>query len=74
MKKIKKLCGAVLIAGFMLPQIAMGSIGTAEAASGTWKQDSSGWWYEDSSGWYPQSQWVWIDGVNYYFNSNGYWK
>ena len=41
---------------------------------GTWKQDSSGWWYEDSSGWYPQSQWVWIDGVNYYFNSNGYWK
>ena len=41
---------------------------------GTWKQDSSGWWYEDASGWYPQSQWVWIDGVNYYFNSNGYWK
>lgn len=41
---------------------------------GTWKQDSSGWWYEDASGWYPQSQWVWIDGVNYYFNARGYWK
>lgn len=41
---------------------------------GTWKQDSSGWWYEDSSGWYPQNQWVWIDGINYYFNARGYWK
>ena len=37
MKKLKKLCGAVLIAGFMLPQIALGSTNTAEAASGKWK-------------------------------------
>ena len=40
---------------------------------GEWKSDSKGWWFEDISGWYPQSQWVWIDGVNYYFDADGYW-
>ena len=72
MKKIKKLCGAVLIAGFMLPQIAMGSIGTAEAASGTWKQDSKGWWYSYSDGTYAKSTWLQLGGKWYYFNANGY--
>ena len=38
---------------------------------GTWKSDANGWWYEDN-GWYPTSQWLWIDGVNYYFGANGY--
>ena len=38
---------------------------------GTWKQNSTGWWYEDN-GWYPKSQWLWIDGSCYYFNSKGY--
>lgn len=41
---------------------------------GHWCSDSTGWWYEDSSGWYPQSQYVWIDGNKYWFDSNGYWK
>ena len=72
MKKIKKLCGAVLIAGFMLPQIAMGSIGTAEAASGTWKQDSKGWWYSYSDGTHAKSTWLKLGGKWYYFNANGY--
>lgn len=40
---------------------------------GQWKSDSTGWWFEDTSGWYPSSQYVWIDGVNYYFNASGYW-
>ena len=39
---------------------------------GQWKSDATGWWYEDESGWYPTSQWVWIDGVCYYFNASGY--
>ena len=43
-----------------------------EYYGGHWCSDSKGWWYEDSSGWYPQSQYLWIDGVNYYFGSDGY--
>ncbi|MCR5214798.1 MAG: heparinase II/III family protein [Eubacterium sp.] len=39
---------------------------------GCWNRNSLGWWYSDSSGWHPVSQWIWIDGVNYYFNSSGY--
>jgi len=39
---------------------------------GCWNRNSLGWWYSDESGWHPVSQWVWIDGVNYYFNSSGY--
>ena len=39
---------------------------------GQWKSDSTGWWYEDITGWYPQSQWLWIDGTNYYFKADGY--
>ena len=39
---------------------------------GEWKSDSKGWWFEDKSGWYPQSQWVWINGSCYYFESDGY--
>lgn len=39
---------------------------------GEWKSDSTGWWFEDKSGWYPVSQWVWINGSCYYFESTGY--
>ena len=39
---------------------------------GTWGVNSTGWWYYDSSGWYPKSQWLWIDGVRYYFGADGY--
>ena len=39
---------------------------------GHWMQDSTGWWYTDATGWYPKDQWLWIDGVNYYFGANGY--
>ena len=41
-------------------------------AGGHWMSDSSGWWYTDNSGWYPKSQWLWIDGVQYYFDASGY--
>ncbi len=37
-----------------------------------WKCNSTGWWVEDTSGWYPQSAWQKIDGIWYYFNSDGY--
>ena len=43
-----------------------------EYYGGTWNLNSTGWWYSDSSGWYPANEWLWIDGVNYYFNVNGY--
>ena len=29
---------------------------------------------EDESGWYPSNQYLWIDGVKYWFGSNGYWE
>ena len=45
-----------------------------EYYGGTWKSDGKGWWYEDAAGWYPQSQYLWIDGVNYYFGADGYWQ
>ena len=72
MKRIKKLCGAVLIAGFMLPQIALGSTDTAEAASGKWKQDGKKWWYSYSDGTYPKSKWEKISGKWYHFDKSGY--
>ena len=72
MKKLKKLCGAVLIAGFMLPQIALGSGSTAEAASGKWKQDGKKWWYSYSDGTYPKSKWEKIGGKWYHFDKWGY--
>ncbi|MCR4846083.1 MAG: hypothetical protein K5865_05030 [Eubacterium sp.] len=40
----------------------------------SWKQNANGWWYEDESGWYPQNQYVWIDGVNYFFGADGFCK
>ena len=43
-----------------------------EYYGGHWCSDSTGWWYEDASGWYPQSQYLWIDGVHYYFGADGY--
>ncbi len=41
---------------------------------GHWCSDSTGWWYEDASGWYPVNQYLWVDGVQYWFNANGYWE
>ena len=72
MKRLKKLCGAVLIAGFMLPQIALGSTDTAEAASGKWKQDGKKWWYSYSDGTYPKNKWEKISGKWYHFDKWGY--
>ena len=40
-------------------------------SNGTWHKDSTGWWYSDGS-WYASNQYLWIDGVQYYFNANGY--
>lgn len=39
---------------------------------GQWKSDSTGWWFEDKSGWYPTNQYLWIDGVQYWFDASGY--
>jgi len=41
---------------------------------GHWMQDSTGWWYVDSTGWYPVNRYLWVDGVQYWFNANGYWE
>ena len=78
MRGFRKLCGAALIAGFMLPQIALGSGSEAEAASGKWKQDKKGWYYSYSDGSYAKNTWLKIGGKWYYFGANGYmvksWK
>lgn len=39
-----------------------------------WYRNDNGYYYEAASGWYPVSQWLTIDGVNYYFDANGYLK
>ncbi|MCR5105620.1 MAG: M15 family metallopeptidase [Eubacterium sp.] len=39
---------------------------------GRWRKNSHGWWYEDASGWNPVNQWLWINGVKYWFGSDGY--
>ena len=39
--------------------------------NGRWIKNSVGWYYDDA-GWYPANEWLWIDGVNYHFNSKGY--
>ena len=43
-------------------------------SGGHWMQDSTGWWYVDATGWYPVNQYLWVDGVQYWFNANGYWE
>lgn len=37
-----------------------------------WNEDSTGWWYMNNDGTYPHDCWKTIDGVQYYFNENGY--
>lgn len=50
-----------------------GEDGTQEYAGIlSWKCNSTGWWTEDTYGWYPVSTWQKIDGVWYYFDSEGY--
>ena len=39
---------------------------------GSWKANSKGWWFEDESGWYPSGCWQTINGVKYYFGTDGY--
>ena len=38
---------------------------------GTWHNDANGWWYSDGD-WYPVNQYLWIDGVQYWFDASGY--
>ena len=40
--------------------------------AGTWKQDARGWWYENDNGTYTTNAWQTIDGIEYYFGSDGY--
>ncbi len=40
--------------------------------TGSWKYDSTGWWFEDTSGWYASGSWQKINGLWYYFGSDGY--
>ena len=43
-------------------------------SGGYWDSNSTGWWYIDGTGWFPKNQWLWIDGTQYYFDGNGYWR
>ena len=45
---------------------------TIPAWAGEWKLDNTGWWYLNDDGSYPSSQWMEIDGKQYYFGSDGY--
>lgn len=41
-------------------------------SGGHWCRDSKGSWYVDNTGWHPVSQYLWIDGIKYWFDSAGY--
>ncbi len=41
--------------------------------AGHWSKNSRGWWYSDGD-WYPVNQYLWIDGVQYWFDASGYMK
>ncbi|MBO5609252.1 MAG: CotH kinase family protein [Eubacterium sp.] len=41
---------------------------------GHWAKNRTGWWYEDETNWYPAGQYLWINGVKYFFDIDGYWK
>lgn len=40
--------------------------------AGEWKLDSVGWWWQEDNGIYPISQWMLINGKEYYFDETGY--
>lgn len=59
----------------MLIPVIAGTISlmfTMAAFAGEWKRDNIGWWYQQDTGTYLSSGWSQIDGVWYYFDSNGY--
>ena len=37
-----------------------------------WQNNGYGWWYQRANGTYPHSEWEMINGIWYYFDSNGY--
>ena len=39
---------------------------------GFWKKNDKGWWFEYPDGKYPKSEWLTIDGKDYYFKADGY--
>ncbi len=39
---------------------------------GRWRKNSKGWWFEDERGWYPKEETVKINGIDYFFNADGY--
>ena len=54
-----------------------GSLGTGNAGPGTssakgWVQDSSGWYYVKDNGAKAANEWVTVDGVSYWIDSNTY--
>ncbi|MDD6789258.1 MAG: GH25 family lysozyme [Lachnospira sp.] len=40
----------------------------------SWRFSDGRWWYGDDAGWYAANEDLWIDGVPYPFNSEGYLK
>ncbi len=42
------------------------------SATASWYQDSNGWYFMDSNGWYPSNSGLFIDGMYYEFDANGY--
>lgn len=63
---MKKYLTAALIASALTLTMAMTSF------AGQWQENTQGWWYQNDDGSYPTNSWQWIDGRNYYFDSQGY--
>lgn len=52
--------------------IGKNGVTSLKYAGGRWRKDARGWWFRDKTGWYPRKQWLKIDGVEYYFDAEGY--
>ena len=70
---VRTVIAIMLFAAF----IAAGSM-TAEAKSGTWKQNRKGYYYKYSDGTFAKNEWIKAGKTWYYLNSEGYaqtgWK
>ena len=70
--KLKKMIVFILMAGMLLFGVGLGNDDVAEAATGTWKQNSTGWRYKYSDGSYLKNDWLKSGGKWYHFDANGY--
>lgn len=56
----------------LLLTIAISILACFNAFAGRWERDDNGWYYDNGDSTYARDGWTWIDGICYYFTSEGY--